>query len=349
MLTKMNLSEEEIQALNYERFQYPCARIQKKLHTVYLKAAYGYTNTETGRIVDIHPNSVAKYLKIYEKKGIEGLYSASYHRKGSLLEGYKESIIEDFEKNPVCSIAEAVSRIADLTGIERKPTQVSAFMRRHGFSYRKLAAIPGKADAGKQKQFLEETLNPAIEKAEKGEIELLFCDAAHFTLSAFLCMVWSRVRTFLRTSHGRNRINVLGAVHAISKDVTTLINTTYITAETVMEFLVQLKEKYALKPIFLVLDNARYQHCNAVMEKAEKLGITLVFLPPYSPNLNIIERLWKFTKKQILYAKYYDAPDKFHLAVRGFFDTINNNYRNSLLKLLTLNFQLFEQGDNSQN
>jgi transposase len=141
----------------------------------------------------------------------------------------------------------------------------------------------------------------------------MFCDAAHFTLSAFLCMVWSQVQTYLRTSHGCNRINVPGTVNAISKEVITLINTTYITAGTVMDFLVQLKEKYALKPIFLVLDNAKYQHCDAVKKKAEELGITLLFLPPYAPNLNII-----FTKKQILYAKYYDSPDRFHHAIRGF-------------------------------
>jgi hypothetical protein len=76
---------------------------------------------------------------------------------------------------------------------------------------------------------MEETLNPAIEQAQKGEIELLFVDAAHFILSAFLCMVWSTVRIFLKTSHGRNRINVLGAVNAVTKQVTTHINTTYIT------------------------------------------------------------------------------------------------------------------------
>jgi transposase len=201
----------------------------------------------------------------------------------------------------------------------------------------------------RQKQFIEQELNPAIEKAKAGEIELLFCDAAHFTLSAFLCMVWSQVRTFLRTSHGRNRINVLGAVNAVSKEVTTVINTTYIRAETIMEFFVQLKERYNLKPIFLVLDNAGYQHCNAVKEKAEALGITLVFLPPYSPNLNIIERLWKFTKKQILYAQYYDSPERFHRAVKGFFDTINENYHNHLFNLLSLNFQLFEHDCISQN
>jgi transposase len=349
MLTKMNLSQEEIQRLSYERFHYPCVKTQKKLHAVYLKAFCGYSNPVIGKILSIHYNTVARYIKTYREKGIEGLYSNHYQGKESQLEVYKALIIEDFNKNPVCSIAQAAARIKALTGIERKPTQVRAFMRRHGFKYRKLAAVPGKLNPEKQKQFLEETLEPAIEKAQKGEVELLFCDAAHFTLSAFLCMVWSQVRTFLRTSHGRNRINVLGAINAITKEVITLINTTYITAETIMDFLCQLKEKYSDKPIFLVLDNAKYQHCRAVMEKADELGITLLFLPPYSPNLNIIERLWKFTKKQILYAKYYDTPDKFHDAVKDFFDTVNDKCYDNLVKLMSLNFQLFEQEHNSLN
>jgi hypothetical protein len=121
------------------------------------------------------------------------------------LEFCKASIIEDFNKNSVCIVAQAAARIKELTGIERKPAQIRAFMRRHGFKYRKLAAIPGKLNPEKQKQILEEELNPAIEKAQKGGIKLLFCDAARFTMSAFLCMVWFQVGTFLRTSHGHNR------------------------------------------------------------------------------------------------------------------------------------------------
>jgi transposase len=311
--------------------------------------AIGYTNIDISKMLDIHYNSVARYIKTYREKEVEGLYKTNYHSKGSNMEEYKESIIEDFKNNPVCSISQAISRIRELTGIERKPTQVRAFMRRHGFKYRKLGSIPGKVNTEKQQQFLEQELSPVIKKAKAGEIELLFCDAAHFTMSAFLCMVWSQARIFLRTSHGRNRINVLGAVNAVSKEVSTLINTTYITAETIMEFLILLKEKYSQKSICLVLDNAKYQHCNAVMEKACELGITLLFLPPYSPNLNIIERLWKFTKKQILYAKYYDSPDKFHFAIKDFFDTINHNCRDNLINLLSLKFQLFEHDAISQN
>lgn len=75
---------------------------------------------------------------------------------------------------------------------------------------------------------------------------------------------------------------------------------------------------------------------------AIELNITLLFLPSYSPNLNIIERLWKFTKKKILYAKYYETPLKFHTAINGFFQTVNQKYDADLKKLMTLKFQYFQ-------
>jgi hypothetical protein len=171
-------------------------------------------------------------------------------------------------------------------------------MRRYGFKYRKLAAITGKLNPEKQKQFLEEESNPAIKKAQKGEIELLFCDAAHFTMSAVLYMVLVSSRDIFKNLARPQPDHVLRAVNTITKEVTTFVNTAYITAETVMDFLRLLKEKYSDKPVFLVLDNAKYQHCRAVMKKAGELGIILLFLPPYSPNLNIMERLWKFTKNK---------------------------------------------------
>lgn len=79
-----------------------------------------------------------------------------------------------------------------------------------------------------------------------------------------------------------------------------------------------------------------------VENAAKELGITLLFLPSYSPNLNIIERLWKFTKKSILYAKYYESPMKFHKAITCFFQTINQKYNTDLKNLLTLKVQFFE-------
>ena len=78
-------------------------------------------------------------------------------------------------------------------------------------------------------------------------------------------------------------------------------------------------------------------------ELEQHSDIHLLFLPPYSPNLNIIERLWKFTKKKILYAEYYDSPHKFHTAIKSFFDNINQNNNSELKKLLTLKFQFFDE------
>ena len=97
------------------------------------------------------------------------------------------------------------------------------------------------------------------------------------------------------------------------------------------------------KIIYVVLDNARYQHCKWVKYMAVVLGIQLLFLPSYSPNLNIIERLWKFVKKKCLYAKFYDSFDKFKQAIITTMKKSNSDveYINELKSLLTLKFQLF--------
>jgi transposase len=84
------------------------------------------------------------------------------------------------------------------------------------------------------------------------------------------------------------------------------------------------------------------------LNKAKELGITLMFLPAYSPNLNIIERLWKFTEKKILYARYYDTAEKFHSAIRDFFEHINDRHLPELESLLSLRFQLFDKETISQ-
>ena len=134
-------------------------------------------------------------------------------------------------------------------------------------------------------------LEPEIAKAQAGASVLLFMDGVHFVQMAFLGFLWSFTRVFVRSPSGRKRWNVLGAFNAISGQFTMVANDGYITATTVCELLRKLSVQYAGLPIVIVLDNARYQHCNLVKELAKELGITLEFLPSYSPNLNLIERL----------------------------------------------------------
>ncbi|MDR0612539.1 MAG: transposase [Dysgonamonadaceae bacterium] len=116
---------------------------------------------------------------------------------------------------------------------------------------------------------------------------------------------------------GRSRYNVLGAIDAVSQDLITVCNTTYINAESVCELLMKIAavDVRNAVPVTLVLDNARYQRCDFVQNKARELGLELLFLPSCSPKLNIIERLWKRTKRDCLNCKYYSKLSEFVEAI----------------------------------
>lgn len=195
-------------------------------------------------------------------------------------------------------------------------------------------------------------MEPRLAEAQRGQRTLFFVDAAHFVFSPFLGVLWCFQRLFVKAPSGRQRLNVLAALHATSKELVTIKNLTYITAETVCELLRLLAGAYPGMPITLILDNARYQRCALVQSLAQQLGIELLFLPPYSPNLNLIERFWKFVKKQCLYSKYYPDSECFQQAILDCIERAPTKHKAELETLLTLRFQTFKEvpvvGETSQ-
>jgi transposase len=130
----------------------------------------------------------------------------------------------------------------------------------------------------------------------------------------------------------------------VSKELVLVTNTSYITSIQICEMLVKIAARRTQGiPITIVLDNARYQRCKLVMGKAAELEIELLFLPPYSPNLNLIERLWKFVKKEVLYSKYYDNFEKFKEAITNCLEETETKHKKALDSLLTLKFQTFSK------
>lgn len=170
----------------------------------------------------------------------------------------------------------------------------------------------------------------------------LFVDASHFVHSVYLGFLWCFSRVFVRSASGRRRWNVLGALNAVSMKVHTLCNDSYITAETICNFLHQLREYYGTMPITIFLDNAKYQHCELVLRCASTLEIDLEFLPTYSPNLNLIERFWKFVKKKCLYASFYETFTDFRQAICACIDDADIKHKDELETLLSWNFQSFK-------
>lgn len=338
----LEISKTDLEKLNYERFYYPSPLIQKRLHALYLEGQNRYSRSEIATILGIDRNSITRYVKTYNKYGYEGIITSNYRGNKSELEVHNITLIESFEKEPVKSVNEAKSRIEALTGISRSPSQVRAWMKRHELRYLKTGQVPSKADKLVQEHFLDKTLKPLIEQADKEQAHLLFMDAAHFVMGVFLTALWCFKRVFIKSSSGRKRYNVLGAVNAITHDIHVKTNCSYINALVIVDFLKELRSYYSdNKPIFIVLDNARYQHCKLVKAAAEPLNIQLVFLPPYSPNLNIIERFWKWTKKECLYAKYYETFDGFKTAIDNAIVNANTLKKSEIKSLLTLNFQFF--------
>jgi transposase len=182
-----------------------------------------------------------------------------------------------------------------------------------------------------------------LAQAQAGQRAVFFVDAAHFVLGAFLSALWCVARVWVKAPSGRQRFNVLGALNAVTKEVITVVNSTYINSISVCELLYKLAALKLKVPITMVLDNARYQRCALVQTLAKDLNIELLFLPPYSPNLNLIERLWKFVKKQCLYAKYYRDFGSFTDVIQRCLADTHALHKEALSSLLTLNFQTLEK------
>ena len=121
-----------------------------------------------------------------------------------------------------------------------------------------------------------------------------------------------------------------------------MTNTTVVNTETMCELLRKIAASGLAGPITLVLDNARYQRNAVVQALAAELGLSLLFLPSYSPNLNLIERLWKFMKRRALYGRYHPTFNDFRAAIEEVQDGLSTKYAEGLASLMTLNFQEFE-------
>ena len=301
----------------------------------------GATNKFISEVLNLGINTPVSYIKDYQSGGLAEVLEDRYYRPSSSLEPFWDCLRCSFEAVPVANAKEAMARIESLTGVRLSESQVRRSMKRLGMALRKVAPVPGKADPQMQLDFYQTEMLPRLAEAAAGKRKVFFMDAAHFVLGSFLGMIWCFSRVFLKTSAGRQRYNILGAVDSHSKKLFTIRTTDNINAATVCEMLKKLRSAHPEIPITLVLDNARYQHCRKVAEEAAAWDLELLFLPAYSPNLNLIERLWKLVKKKCLTNKYYPNFAEFREAIDSCLKEINRFGKKELHSLLTLNFQFF--------
>jgi transposase len=176
----------------------------------------------------------------------------------------------------------------------------------------------------------------------KGYGKVYFVDAAHLLHNAVPSQGWIKRGTTVevKTNSGRDRLNVLGAYSPDDHTLVSIEGTASCDAELVCQLLRKVRAANPGKRLLLVLDNARYQRAAIVQALAKRLRIRLLFLPPYSPNLNLIERFWKFLRKKIMHNTYYATFAEFRAAIQRLLANLDT-YAEELTTLMTEKFHLF--------
>ena len=346
-MQRITLNAADLAAVAHERYHHPEPLVQRKMEVLWLKH-HGLPHHDIARLAGVSRASVTRYLRQFLQGGLAVVRRFPWKGRRGQLDDHRASLEELFQKHPPRSVREAQRAIEQHTGIRRGPTQVRRFLRRIGLSPRKVAAVPLPPNATaeehtrEQRRFLDEELEPPLRQARAGVRDVYFVDASHFVYASFLGWVWCWVRLCIRAASGRQRYNVLAALHAVSHRLIRVANHSYINAVSVCDLLRAVAQASVGRPITLVLDNARYQKCAPVKDLARSLGIHLLYLPSYSPNLNLIERVWKFVKKQCLQSVHHATYEAFTAAIDQCLAGLYSTHKKDMKSLLTHEFQMFD-------
>lgn len=340
MMIQLKFSKDILRQIQYYRTHHPHHKVRQKMEALWLQHLR-LPHWQICQILGVTGNTLRAYFRDYQEGGLEKLLELRFYQPESQLADYKTCLKTYFTKHPPMSAAEAAAFIDRHLGIQLSPNRVLVFLKSLGIKRLKVGHIPAKADPDKQATFLEEQLEPRLEDAKAGKRALFFVDAAHFVQRPFLAFLWCFTRVFIKAPAGRKRFNVLGALNASTHELITVCNEAYINAQSVAELLHKIAALELTVPITLVLDNARYQKCQYIKELAASLTIERLYLPSYSPNLNLIERLWKFVKKDALNGRYYHDFTAFKAAIIRCLAQTRTTHKQKLNSLLTLKFQTF--------
>lgn len=341
-MTTFELNRNQISELEYCYKKAEYKRYANRINTILLLHK-NYTYQQIEDILLLDKKTIKRYKKIYEKLGIDGLLQNNYKGGQSRLSRDQErELIEHLEENLYSTSSEVCRYVKEKYNIEYTVEGMVHTLNRLGFSYKKTKLVPSKADAEKQKQFVAsyEVIRKNLRNSEK----IYFMDAVHPTHNVMPAYGWIKrgKEKGVKSNSGRQRININGVYSPIDGEIITR-NDERINSQSTIELLKTIENKHPeLSKIFIIRDNAKYYSSQLVKEYLETSKIEFIPLPSYSPNLNLIERLWKFFKKKILYNKYYESFDIFEQVVDDFFQRGVIEYKKEIKSLLSENFHIIE-------
>ena len=316
-------------------------RAADRIKAVYLLSR-GKTPREIAEVLMLDEDSIGNYRKRYEEGGVKALLKDNYLGSEAMLSCTElEELSAHLESETYLTVESIIEHVKETYQINYSVSGMRQLLHRIGFVYKKAKTVPGKANAELQRAYLE-LLEKTLQNKGVNDVHY-YLDGVHPQHNTQLAYGWIKKGQdkIVKSNSGRQRININGALNADTLEVVIRTDDTINTQSTLKLFEV-LEQKHPLaNSIFITLDNARYYKNNLIEEYLKTSKIKLLFLPAYSPNLNLIERLWKFMRKTILYNKYYEKFADFKLAVMQFFEEITQ-HSGKLATLLTRNFQIID-------
>lgn len=322
---KIKLTNEEIDELII--LHRACRKDQRKADRIksILLLNDNYSSQEVAKILLLDEDTITMNKKRFlnRKNSEDWLEDYTIYYEGKLND-LQELIVKKFiRENIITNSANVKQFILDKFGIEYKTSGVIELMHRLGFIYKLTKAEPSNYDPVKQAEFKE--MYEELEENLTDKEVILFADAAHPQHNTQPCRVWVEKgkEKEIKTNTGRTRININAALNPHNQEVIAREDKT-VNAESTIELFKDIEKSYSEETtIYLIADNARYYKNTKVSQYLETSRIKLLFLPPYSPNLNLIERLWPLLYRLKIKTTFYECYEDFKKAVMGFFKNIN--------------------------
>lgn len=315
-------------------------RLADRIKVVY-DLGRGWKPEDIADCLMMDEKTIRLYYQKYKENGIDGLLTVKYRGREPKLTQAQTAKLENYlDENLIQTTKEVIDYVYKTFKVKYSHSGMVKLLHALGFSYKKPKLIPGNADCQAQQQFIE--TYQQLRKTTGKNVPILFMDGCHPTFNSIAGYGWIRKgkEKELKSNTGRQRLNINGAIDVKtlqwSVDLPESVN-----AQSTISLFRKIEQKYPSAPkIYIIADNARYYRSKMVRGYLSRSKIEVIFLPAYSPNLNLIERFWKYFKKKVLNNQYYSTFEQFVHACKCFF-LQRKRHNDELRTLLTENFQLF--------
>ena len=339
-MTQIILTAHQKSALEMQHKQSRNGKERDRIKAILL-CSEGWKASMIAQALRIHETSILRHIKEYN--GSEKLTIESGGSSSKLSAEQTEQLIAHLTEHTYHHQKDIIAYIKVTWSVEYTVAGINKWLHQNGFSYKKPKGLPYKADTEKQAEFIQayEQLKEKIAADES----IYFIDAVHPTQATKITSGWIKTGTDkpIRTTGSRTRVNIVGAIQLgrLAEAVTSQYDT--VNALSMVDFLESLRwQSTNTGTIHLILDGAGYHKAQVLKDRAQELDIKLYYLPPYSPNLNPIERLWKVMNEKVRNNQCFHSAKEFRQKINEFFDKTLPEIGKSLDTRINDNFQLFD-------